>query len=109
MLRSTLRHAGGVRIDHVMGLARLWVVPGRHVGGPGRLCSLSRSRTCSVWSKSNRAAIAPIVLGEDLGTLPDGFRERLQDAGLAGLRVCGSSATECGSCHRRNGAMTRSQ
>ena len=40
-------------------------------------------RLVKIESRRHRA----VVLGEDLGTLPDGFRERLQDAGLAGLRV----------------------
>jgi 4-alpha-glucanotransferase len=86
MLRSTLRHAGGVRIDHVMGLARLWVVPRGMSAADGAYIHFPLDdmlRLVKIESRRHRA----IVLGEDLGTLPDGFRERLQDAGLAGLRV----------------------
>ncbi len=86
MLRSALRHAGGVRIDHVMGLARLWVVPRGMSAAEGayvRFPLEDMLRLVKIESRRHRA----IVLGEDLGTLPDGFRERLQDAGLAGLRV----------------------
>jgi 4-alpha-glucanotransferase len=86
MLRSTLRHAGGVRIDHVMGLARLWVVPRGMSAASGAYIHFPLDdmlRLVRMESRRHRA----IILGEDLGTLPDGFRERLQDAGLAGLRV----------------------
>jgi 4-alpha-glucanotransferase len=86
MLRSALRHAGGVRIDHVMGLARLWVVPSGMSAAEGAYVNFpfeDMLRLVKIESRRHRA----VVLGEDLGTLPDGFRERLQDAGLAGLRV----------------------
>jgi 4-alpha-glucanotransferase len=86
ILRSTMRHAGGVRIDHVMGLARLWVVPHGMSAADGAYVHFpfeDMLRLVKIESRRHRA----IVLGEDLGTLPDGFRERLQAAGLAGLRV----------------------
>ena len=84
MLRATLRHAGGMRIDHVMGLARLWVIPaGAAQGAYLRYPLDDLLRLVKLESWRHRA----IVLGEDLGTLPDGFRGRLEQAGLAGMRV----------------------
>jgi 4-alpha-glucanotransferase len=86
VLRAALRHAGGVRIDHVMGLARLWLVPpgasprdGVYVRYP--LEDLLRLIALESWE--HRA----IVIGEDLGTLPDGFRDRLDAAEILGMRV----------------------
>ena len=86
MLRAALRHAGGVRIDHAMGLARLWVLPqgapateGAYLHFP--LGDLLRLVALESWR--HRA----IVLGEDLGTVPEGFQDRLADAGVLGLRV----------------------
>jgi 4-alpha-glucanotransferase len=86
VLRAALRHAGGVRIDHVMGLARLWLVPpgaspneGVYVRYP--LDDLLRLIALESWE--HRA----IVIGEDLGTLPDGFRDRLDATGILGMRV----------------------
>lgn len=86
VLRAALRHAGGVRIDHVMGLARLWLVPpgaspreGVYVRYP--LEDLLRLIALESWER--RA----IVIGEDLGTLPDGFRDRLDAAEILGMRV----------------------
>ncbi|MFI5010851.1 MAG: 4-alpha-glucanotransferase [Hyphomicrobiales bacterium] len=85
-LRAALRHTGGVRIDHVMGLMRLWLVPegaspveGAYVSYPVE----SLFRLTALESLRHRA----IVIGEDLGTLPHGFRERLAGEGIAGTQV----------------------
>ncbi len=86
MLRAAFRHAGGVRIDHVMGLARLWVLPegARAVEGAYLRFPLDDLlRLVTLESQRHRA----IVLGEDLGTLPDGFQQRLDGRGILGLRV----------------------
>lgn len=85
-LRASLRYVGGIRIDHVMGMSRLWLVPegasaleGAYVTFP----SETLFRLVALESWRHRA----IVIGEDLGTLPDGFRKYLSDQGIAGLRV----------------------
>ncbi len=86
MLRAALRHAGGVRIDHVMGLARLWVLPhgaGAVNGTYLHFPAADLLRLTALESHRHRA----IVLGEDLGTLPDGFQDMLQQTGLLGMRV----------------------
>jgi 4-alpha-glucanotransferase len=85
-LRASLRHVGGIRIDHVMGLSRLWLVPegasaldGAYVAFPSE--TLFRLVALESWRHG------AIVIGEDLGTLPDGFRDDLRRQGVAGLRV----------------------
>lgn len=86
MLRATMRHAGGVRIDHALGLARLWVVPDGMAASEGAYLSFPLDdmlRLIALESHRNRC----IVLGEDLGTIPDGFQERLAVAGALGMRV----------------------
>jgi 4-alpha-glucanotransferase len=86
MLRHALRHAGGVRIDHVMGLARLWVIPQGCSSAEGaylRLPAEDLMRLVVLESQRHRA----VILGEDLGTLPHGYQERLDAAGIAGLRL----------------------
>jgi 4-alpha-glucanotransferase len=86
MLRHALRHAGGVRIDHIMGLARLWVIPqgfGSTQGAYLRMPVDDLIRLVTLESQRHRA----VILGEDLGTLPFGFKDRLDAAGIAGLRV----------------------
>jgi 4-alpha-glucanotransferase len=86
MLRHALRHAGGVRIDHIMGLARLWVIPLGAASDQGAYLKLPAEdllRLVALESQRHRA----VIIGEDLGTLPDGFQERLNRAGISGLRV----------------------
>jgi 4-alpha-glucanotransferase len=86
MLRHALRHAGGVRIDHIMGLARLWVIPQGFSAKQGvflRMPMEDLMRLVALESQRHRA----VILGEDLGTLPFGFQDRLDQAGISGLRV----------------------
>ncbi len=86
MLRAALRHAGGVRIDHVMGLQRLWVVPDGAGAGQGAYLTFpidDMLRLVALESTRHGA----VVLGEDLGTVPDGFQERLIACGALGMRV----------------------
>ena len=85
-LRAAMRSTGGVRIDHVMGLARLWVIPDGMTPDKGVYLSYPLDdmlRLVALESHRNRA----IVIGEDLGTVPPGFRERLDEAGILGMRV----------------------
>ncbi len=86
MLSGAMRHAGGVRIDHAMGLNRLWIVPEGASAASGiymRMPETDLVRLVRLESMRNHA----VVLGEDLGTVPDGFPERLQHAGIDGMRV----------------------
>jgi 4-alpha-glucanotransferase len=85
-LRATLRHAGGIRIDHVMGLARLWLVPDGMSPTEGAYLTYPVEdllRLVALESHRHRA----VVIGEDLGTLPWGFAGRLADHAVAGMRV----------------------
>jgi 4-alpha-glucanotransferase len=85
-LRAAMRHAGGVRIDHAMGLTRLWLIP--HGGSPADGAYLSYPiddllRLIALESHRHGA----IVIGEDLGTVPGDFRGRMAEAGIAGTDV----------------------
>lgn len=85
-LRAQFRHAGGVRIDHAMGLARLWLVPEGEDASHGAYMAYPFNemlKLVCLESQRHRA----IVIGEDLGTVPHGFRDRLEKAGVYGMRV----------------------
>ncbi len=86
LLRAAMRHGGGVRIDHVLGLERLWLVPPGTTARDGAylmypLQDLRRLVALESWR--HRA----LVIGEDLGTVPPGFRALLRNAGILGTRV----------------------
>jgi len=84
VLRANMRHAGVLRIDHVMALQHLYWIPpaggiGAYVGYP--LADLVR--LVALESRRNRC----VVIGEDLGTVPEGFRPAMQRAGILSCRV----------------------
>lgn len=86
LLRAALRHVGGLRIDHVLGLMRLWLVPqGAHATEGAYLkCPFDDLlRLVALESQRHRA----VIVGEDLGTVPDGIRDALYGCGLMGMRV----------------------
>jgi 4-alpha-glucanotransferase len=85
-LRASLRHAGGLRIDHAMGLLRLWVVPRGADPNEGAYLAYpidDLMRLSALESHRHRA----ILIGEDLGTVPAGFRELLAETGVYGMSV----------------------
>jgi 4-alpha-glucanotransferase len=86
MLRAALAHAGGVRIDHVLSLKRLWMVPhgaGATEGAYVRYPLTDMLRLIALESHLHRA----IIIGEDLGTIPGDFRKTIADKGVLGIRV----------------------
>jgi 4-alpha-glucanotransferase len=85
-LRASLRHAGGLRIDHVMGLFRLFWVPSD--GGPsagGYVRYPAHELLDIVALESHRARA--FVVGEDLGTVEDSVRADLHDRGILSYRL----------------------
>lgn len=85
-LRAALRHAGGVRIDHAMGLMRLWLVPQGASSADGAYLSYPLDDLLRLLALELHRHNA-IVIGEDLGTVPPEFRVRCREIGLAGMDV----------------------
>jgi 4-alpha-glucanotransferase len=85
-LRAALRIAGGVRIDHAMGLARLWLIPEGADPADGAYLAYPLHDLLRLLALESQRHGA-IVVGEDLGTVPAGFREASETAGLHGMRV----------------------
>jgi 4-alpha-glucanotransferase len=81
MLRAAMRYAGAVRLDHVLGLMRLFVIPHglRPEQGVYLRCHFAAMLEV-VRQESLRSNC--IVIGEDLGTVPENFRARLSEWGL---------------------------
>lgn len=85
-LRAAMRHAGGIRLDHAMGLQRLWVIPEGGAPSDGAYLHYPFAEMLGLLALESRRHRA-IVIAEDLGTVPDGFRARIARAGLLGMRV----------------------
>jgi 4-alpha-glucanotransferase len=86
LLAANMRCAGALRIDHVMALTRLFWIPDGMPGTKGgyvRNPFAALTAIIALESVRNKC----LVIGEDLGSVPDGLRERLHDLGFLSYRV----------------------
>ncbi|OIJ69490.1 4-alpha-glucanotransferase [Streptomyces mangrovisoli] len=86
LLRALFRYAGALRIDHVMGLFRLWWVPQGQPPTEGTYVRYDAEAMLAVLALEASRAGA-VVIGEDLGTVEPGVREALQERGVLGTSV----------------------
>ncbi|MCI3239252.1 4-alpha-glucanotransferase [Streptomyces spinosisporus] len=86
LLRALFRYAGALRIDHVMGLFRLWWVPQGHPPTEGTYVRYDAEAMLAVLVLEASRAGA-LVIGEDLGTVEPGVRETLRERGVLGTSV----------------------
>jgi (1->4)-alpha-D-glucan 1-alpha-D-glucosylmutase len=86
LLRANMGHAGALRIDHVMGLVRLFWVPAGERADRGGYVAQPVDDLLGVLaleSERNRC----LVIGEDLGTLPEGLAQRLRAENILSYRL----------------------
>ncbi|MET8947950.1 4-alpha-glucanotransferase [Streptomyces sp. NPDC004542] len=86
LLRALFRYAGALRIDHVMGLFRLWWVPQGRPPTEGTYVRYDAEAMLALLTLEASRAGA-LVIGEDLGTVEPGVRETLQRRGVLGTSV----------------------
>ena len=86
LFRANMHAAGALRIDHVMSLARLFWSPRGRAATEGTYVHYPFEDLLGVLAlESVRAGCS--VIGEDLGTVPIGFRERMRHAGVLSYRI----------------------
>jgi 4-alpha-glucanotransferase len=86
MLRAVLRHAGGVRVDHVLGLFRLWWVPENRPPREGTYVRYDHEALVGILALEAHRAGA-LVVGEDLGVVEPWVRRYLADHGILGTSI----------------------
>ncbi|TDX28290.1 4-alpha-glucanotransferase [Rhodovulum visakhapatnamense] len=84
ILRAQLRFAGLLRIDHILGFERTFWVP--EGGAPGGYVRMPRAALLAV-ARIEAARAGAVIVGEDLGNVPEGLREDLAASGLLGCRL----------------------
>lgn len=85
-LRANIDLCGGIRIDHALGLNRLWVVPHGGSAADGAYLRYPLDDMLRILALESRRARA-VVIGEDLGTVPEGLRGKLEERDVLGMRV----------------------
>ncbi|QQM43296.1 4-alpha-glucanotransferase [Streptomyces liliifuscus] len=86
LLRALFRYAGALRIDHVMGLFRLWWIPQGRPATEGTYVRYDAEAMLAILALEAYRAGA-LVIGEDLGTVEPGVREKLHEHGVLGTSV----------------------
>ena len=106
-LRSNMQYAGALRIDHILGLMRqYWVAPGMEAN-EGVYISFPWDNILRIIALESRRNNC-VVIGEDLGNVPDGFSETIQSCGLLSFKVLFFERWESGLFKRPENFPTQS-
>ena len=86
MLHASMRYAGAIRLDHVLGLKRLYLVPHGFAPSNGVYVQMPFEALLAATAQES-VTHRCVVIGEDLGTVPEGFREQMADWGIWSYQV----------------------
>jgi 4-alpha-glucanotransferase len=86
VLRALMRYAGAIRLDHILGLKRLYFIPQGRTAEQGAYVRFPFEAQLAA-AAAESAASECIVIGEDLGNVPPGFRETLAAWGIWSYQV----------------------
>ncbi|NKY07665.1 4-alpha-glucanotransferase [Cellulomonas hominis] len=86
MLRTVLRHAGAVRIDHIIGLFRLWWIPQGNSPADATYVRYDHDAMIGILALEAHRAGA-VVIGEDLGNVEPWVRDYLSERGVLGTSI----------------------
>lgn len=86
MLRTILRHSGGIRVDHALGLFRLWWIPNGLTAAQGTFVKYDHDALVGILALEAQR-VGAFVVGEDLGTVEPWILEYLASRGIAGTSI----------------------
>ena len=86
MLREVLRHAGGLRVDHILGLYRQWWIPEGMKPYQGTYVAMDHEAMVGILMLE-ASRVGAMLIGEDLGTVADWIRDDMHDRGILGVGV----------------------
>ena len=86
MVSGILRHSGGVRVDHIMGLFRLWWIPAGMAASEGSYVRYNHEAMVGILALEAHRAGA-LVVGEDLGVVEPWVRDYLRERGILGTSI----------------------
>jgi len=86
LMKSAMRHAGAIRLDHALSLKRVFMIPRGYGASEGTYVRFPFEQSLRAIAQESLNARC-IVIGEDLGTVPEGFRETMMRWGFWSYRV----------------------
>lgn len=86
MLRTMLRHSGGIRVDHILGLFRQWWIPDGAPAAEGAYVTFDHEALVGILALEAERAGA-LVIGEDLGTVEPRVADFLEERGILGTSI----------------------
>jgi (1->4)-alpha-D-glucan 1-alpha-D-glucosylmutase len=86
LLEAGMRHAGALRIDHILGLMRLYWIPAGASAKAGAYVRYPWRDLLAVAAGQSRRDRC-LIVGEDLGTVPEGLRDAMMDRGILSYRL----------------------
>ncbi|MCC6495701.1 MAG: 4-alpha-glucanotransferase [Propionibacteriaceae bacterium] len=86
MVAGLLRHSGGIRVDHIMGLFRLWWIPAGLAANQGAYVRYNHEAMVGILALEAHRAGA-LVVGEDLGVVEPWVRDYLRERGILGTSI----------------------
>jgi (1->4)-alpha-D-glucan 1-alpha-D-glucosylmutase len=86
LLEANMRHAGALRVDHILGLMRLYWIPAARPATEGAYVRYPWRDLLAVLARESRRNQC-LVVGEDLGTVPAGLRESMMARGILSYRL----------------------